>query len=178
MTIRCKRFNIYLLVALATVAVCSCRSTEEKKTKKLLSTLQLHLEANRDSPKASQRVPIYRDKPVWLSVEKTPFLDETQVAEASVIETVGGFALSIRFDRSGAGVLEENTVVHRGRKIAIFSQFGDKIQDYRWLAAPVINHRIADGVISFTPDATREEAEEIAAGLNNVAKKIHTWIDK
>jgi hypothetical protein len=52
------------------------------------------------------------------------------------------------------------------------------LKDCRWLAAPVISHRIGDGVLVFTPDATREEAEEIALGLNNVAKKTHTWIDK
>ena len=63
-------------------------------------------------------------------------------------------------------------------EIAIFSQFGEEMKDYRWLAAPVINRRISDGVLVFTPDATREEAEEIALGLNNVAKKVHTWIDR
>jgi|APCry1669188910_1035180.scaffolds.fasta_scaffold129955_1 preprotein translocase subunit SecD len=178
MTIRWERFNIYLLAALAAAAACGCQSTGETNPKKMLSTLRLHLEATRDGPKASERVPIYRDKPVWLYVEKSPFLTEGVVAEASVIEVMGGFALSIRFDRSGAGVLEQFSVVNRGRKIAIFSQFGDKMKDYRWLAAPVISHRISDGVLVFTPDATREEAEEIARGLNNVARKIHTWIDK
>ena len=91
-----------------------------KQSKKLLSTLRLHLEASRDGPKASERIPVYREKPVWLSVEKEPFLTETQVSTASVIEALGGFALSIQFDRSGAEVLEEYSVENRGRKIAIF----------------------------------------------------------
>jgi hypothetical protein len=42
----------------------------------------------------------------------------------------------------------------------------------------VINHRIGDGVLVFTPDATRDECEEIAIGLNNVSKKVHTWLDR
>ena len=176
--IRWERFNIYLLLTLAAVAACGCHSTGEKKSKKLLSTLRLHLEATRDSPKASERIPVYRDNPVWLTVEKEPFLTEGHVSTASVVDVVGGFALSIQFNRQGAGVLEEYSVQNRSRRIAIFSQFGDKILDYRWLAAPVINHRIADGVFVFTPDATREEAEEIASGLNNVAKKVSSWIDK
>ena len=78
----------------------------------------------------------------------------------------------------GTVLLEECTAANRGRRIAIFSQFGEKIKDYRWLAAPVITRRISDGVLVFTPDATREEAEEIALGLNNVSKKVHTWIDR
>lgn len=178
MMIRRERFNIYLLLAMVTVAACGCHSTGEKKSKKLVSTLRLHLEASRDSPKASERVPVYRDNPIWLTVEKTPFLSEGEISAASVVDVVGGFALSIQFNRQGAGVLEEFTVQNRSRRIAIFSQFGEMILDYRWLAAPVINHRIADGVLVFTPDATREEAEEIALGLNNVAKKVTTWIDK
>jgi preprotein translocase subunit SecD len=178
MTIRWERFNIYLWAALAAALACGCQSTDEKQSKKLVSTLRLHLEASRDGPNASERIPVYREKPVWLSVEKEPFLTEAQVSTASVIEALGGFALSIQFDRSGAEVLEEYSVENRGRKMAIFSQFGEKIQNYRWLAAPVISHRITDGVLVFTPDTTREEAEEIALGLNHVSKKVHTWIDK
>ena len=32
-------------------------------------------------------------------------------------------------------------------------------------------------MFTFTPDATREECEEIAVGLNNVAKKVQLWPD-
>ena len=95
-----------------------------------------------------------------------------------MIDVVGGFALRIQFDLDGTVLLEEYTVENRGRKMAIFSQFGAQIKDYRWLAAPVISHRITDGVLIFTPDATREEADEIAIGLNHVAKKVRTWVDK
>jgi hypothetical protein len=35
-----------------------------------------------------------------------------------------------------------------------------------------MNKRITDGVLVFTPDTTREEAENIALGLNNVAKSL------
>lgn len=178
MMIHWERFNIYLLSAVAATLVCGCKSTEEKQSQKLVSTLRLHLEVTRESTKASQRIPIFRDKPVWLNVEKTPFLSEGEVASATVVEVVGGFALSIQFDRQGTTVLEEYTVENRGRRIAIFSQFGDKIKDYRWLAAPKINHAITDGALVFTPDTTREEAEEIALGLNNVVKKVQTWIDR
>jgi hypothetical protein len=42
----------------------------------------------------------------------------------------------------------------------------------RFLGAPLITKRITDGVFVFTPDATREEAERIVAGLNNVIAKL------
>jgi preprotein translocase subunit SecD len=178
MMIRRQRFNIYLLVALAAAVASGCQSSGEKQSKKLLSTLRLHLETGSDRSKASESIRVYREKPVWVSVQKEPFLTEANVAAASVTDDVGGYALRIQFDHGGTVLLEECTVENRGRKIAIFSQFGEQIKDYRWLAAPVISHRITDGVLIFTPDATREEADEIALGLNNVAKKIRTWVDK
>jgi preprotein translocase subunit SecD len=112
-----------------------------------------------------------------VNVEKEPFLTEADVAQVKVIDVVGGFALCIRFDHSGTALLEECTTRNLGRRIAVFSQFGEKIKDYRWLAAPVISHRITDGVLTFTPDATREECDEIALGLNHVAKKVQKWTE-
>jgi preprotein translocase subunit SecD len=172
------RFNIYLLVTLATVAVCGCRSTGDKQSKKLLSTLRLHWETTRNGSKSSERVPIYRAQPVWLTVEEAPFLTEANVEAAKVVEGEGGFELHIQFDDTGTALLEAATVENHGKRMAIFSQFGDKIDEHRWLAAPVISHRISDGVLVFTPDTSREEAEVIAQGLNNVAKKVRTWVDR
>jgi preprotein translocase subunit SecD len=180
MMIRLERFNTYLLVALAAAAVafCGCQTTAQKKPDKLLSTLRLHLETSRDASTASEPVPVYREKPVWVNVEKMPSLTEGSVSAASVIDAVGGYALRIEFDHRGATFLETCSTANRGRRIAIFCQFGQDLKTFRWLAAPVISHRISDGVLVFTPDATREEAEEIALGLNNVSKKVHTWIDR
>lgn len=173
-----QRFNLYLFVALGAAVVCGCRtSSDEVRPKKLLSTLRLHLEASRDGTKSNELVPIYREKPVMVNVEIVPFLTEADVAKAEVIDVVGGFALRIQFKGQGAGLLEEFTTANRGRRIAVFSQFGDKIKNNRWLAAPIITRSISDGIFTFTPDATREELEEIAIGLNNVAKKLHSWID-
>ena len=90
---------------------------------------------------------------------------------------IGGFALRIQFDHAGTALFEQCTAANLGRRIAVFSQFGEKLKDIRWLAAPMITHRITDGVFIFTPDATREECEEIALGLNNVAKKVQTWTE-
>ena len=42
----------------------------------------------------------------------------------------------------------------------------------RWLAAPMITRPIENGVIAFTPDCTREEADIFVLGLNNVAIKL------
>ena len=161
-----------MALAVAAAAACGCQSTATPKPEKLVSTLRLHVGARRDGAKASLPVPVYRQNPVIINVEKEPFLTEGNVAEAKVIDVVGGFALRIRFDGAGTSLLEQCTAANRGRKIAVFSQFGKEIKDARWLAGPIITRRINDGVFTFTPDSTREEAEEIALGLNNVAKKV------
>jgi preprotein translocase subunit SecD len=175
---RWQRFNIYLLVMLAAAVVCGCQSTGEKQSKKQLSTLRLHLEASSNGARGNEAVPVYRAHPVMVNVEKVPFLTEGDVAGATVVDSEGSFVLRVRFKHAGAALLEQCTAGNRGRKIAVFCQFGEGLQEYRWLGAPIITHRISDGVFIFTPDATREETEEIALGLNNVAKKVETWIDK
>jgi preprotein translocase subunit SecD len=173
MKIRWQRFNLYLLAAVAAVAVWGCQSTSsETKPKKLLSMIRLHLETSQGGNKDSELVPVYRQQPVWLNVSKIPFLTEAEVADAKVVDVMGGFAIRIQFDGPGTALFEACTTANRGKRIAVFSQFGEQIKDSRWLAAPIISHRITDGVFTFTPDTTREETEEIAAGLRNVAKQV------
>ena len=163
------RFNIYLLLALALVLAPGCQTTEEEKE---LATLRLHLEAVTRSTDRNSSVPIYRAKPVIVTVDKQPFLTEANVAEARVVEVMGGFDLQITFDRQGSWILESVSGANPGRRTAIFSTFGDKTKKQgRWLAAPVLAGRLANGVLTFTPDASREESEQIALGLNNAAKQ-------
>jgi hypothetical protein len=170
------RFNIYLLAALATVSVCGCKSAA--KHKKQLSAFRLHLEVNADASNRSQDVPIYRAQPFMLTIDKSAFLTEANVAEAKVIDVVGGFAISTRFDRQGKWLLDSFSTANRGRHFAIFAQWtakpGDKLGPGRWLAAPEITKTLSEGMLIFTPDATREESDEIVLGLNNVAKKLKT----
>jgi preprotein translocase subunit SecD len=116
---------------------------------------------------------IFRQSPIDVTVEKTPFLTEGSIAEAKLVNAMGGFEISVQFDRQGMWLLEQYTSANRGRKIAVLCQFGKDLKEHRWLAAPVISKHISDGLFVFTPDASREEAEEIVLGLNNVAKEMH-----
>jgi len=175
MIIQWRRFNIYLSAALAVALLCGC-NTAESKRKKRVSTLQLRVEMNPDPMGRTEKVQIYRAQPFWMTVEKKPFLTEAYVKEAKVIDVIGGFALQVQFDQQGSWLLEQYTAALRGKHIGIFSQFcippDEKLNEGRWLAAPLIQTHITDGLLVFTPDASREEAEEIAMGLNNVAKKV------
>lgn len=84
------------------------------------------------------------------------------------------YAIRIIFDSTGTILLDELTTSNKGRHIAIFCQFGD----IRWIAAPLITQKNLNGVFVFTPDATREEAERIVRGLNNVAKAVQPKKEK
>lgn len=172
------RFNIYLSLVLAAAVVCGCRTSSESKEKKALSTLRLHLESNHDKSGFNEAVPIYRAHPFMVNVEKIPFLNESNLSDARVVDVVGGYALRVQFNHAGSALLEQYTATNRGKRIAVFCQFGEDLREVRWLAAPVISRSIGDGVFVFTPDATREEAEQIALGLSNDIKQKTTWIDK
>jgi preprotein translocase subunit SecD len=164
------RFNIYLLFLFAAFLACGCGSTKKDKNEPL-STLRIHIEVTGAPTDFSINVPIYRAKPVMITVDKEPFLTELNVASAKVLDVMGGFAVQIEFDHSGNLLLEEYTAANPGRHIAIFSLFGKKKEESRWLGAPIIARRISNGVLIFTPDASREESERIATGLNNYHKK-------
>lgn len=171
MKIARRRFNIYLLAACATLGAIGCRSTGDKRDKQI-STLNLHLEVNPDRTELSGPVPIYREKPVMVNVEKAPFLTEANIADAQVIGGADSFVLRVQFDKRGTWLLEQYSAVNPRKRLATFSRWGKKLNEGRWLAAPIIPRRISDGALTFTPDATREEAEEIARGLRNLAAKV------
>src|SRR5215475_14602964 len=159
---RWPRFNIYLAMALSVGLSCGCRTEHtEKKDKKPLSTLRLHQEMHADPMGRTEEAMVFRAQPVKIIVNKDPFLNEGNVKEAKVVDTPGGFALSIQFDRQGSWLLEQYTAAMKGKHIAVYSQFmpdqEHKLNSGRWLAAPLIHNHITDGLFIFTPDASREE---------------------
>jgi hypothetical protein len=155
-------FNTYLALALALAAGC------QLPKKKEATRLGLFLEVTPDGTGRNKPVTIGRADPFVINVENQPFLDEASIAKAWVVEPMGGFQIMLQFDRRGTWLLEQYSVANRGRRIAIFAQFGEN----RWLAAPIAVNRISDGLFVFTPDATREEADRIVRGLNDLAKQL------
>jgi len=168
-----RRFNIYLASALVMFVALGCQSLETKK-KKEEAVFRAHIETNPDASDRVKAIPIYRAHPILVNIDSSPVLNETMIADAQVVDTIGGFSLSIQLDRKGTWLLEQLSNESRGKRLAIFCQFatptGNGGTDGRWLAAPLLLKRISDGVIVFTPDATREEADQIALGLRNTAK--------
>jgi preprotein translocase subunit SecD len=109
---------------------------------------------------------------VLITIAKDPVLSEASIVVARVIDARGGFAIQIQFDESSALMLEQYSAANPGKHFSIYGQWGEKLVNGRWLAAPLITHRIANGILSFTPDMSREEADRLVLGLNNVARKI------
>jgi preprotein translocase subunit SecD len=170
MVIRAVRFNSYLLLLAILVLAVGCQTAESNR-KKQLAVLRVHAEAVRDGTSFNELATIGRTSPMVVSVHRSPFLTEDNVSSAKIVEIVGGFALQIQFDRRGTWLLEQYTASNPQKRLAVFIQFGEKLERARWLAAPMIYQRIPNGVLMFTPDADREEADQIALGLNNHAAK-------
>lgn len=166
------RFNIYFLVVAALFMGCKSDSpekSEKKKQDKELSTIRLHLEVNADDTGRTATVRVYKANPMLVGMYTAPFLDESYLDEASIVEDGGGISIRLKFDYPrGARFLEMATTSYKGQRIIVECAF----PEIRCIAAPVITRRIVDGVFEFTPDATRDEAERIVRGLNNVIKQI------
>ena len=170
MVIRPSRFNIYLLLATALLTLAGCE-TLSSKSKKQIATLRVHLESPNDPSDLTEKVSVLRASPITVKIEKAPFLNETHVALASIIGNEDEFIVSIQFNQQGQHLLEQYSSTNPQRRFAIRSQFrqGTNVFD-RWLAAPLVMRRISDGVLSFSPDANREEADIFVEGLNNAAE--------
>lgn len=182
MMVQTKAFNIYFCLALVIGLVTGCKTSpedqEKKKEKKLAAVLRLHLETHPDNSGHQEMVSILRDNPVQISIQKSAFLNEGDIAESRVVDAMGGFTISLKFDRRGRWLLEQYSTANVGKRIAVYAQFGEGLKKSRWLAAPVIRKHMGDGVFNFTPDCSREEAEDITKGLNNVAKKVQSKNDE
>src|SRR5881396_3349347 len=108
------RFNTYLpfgLCAMLAVAVgCFSSSKKEKKeedpSKQELASLRLYLEVNPDGSDRNGMIAVGRQAPFTVNVEKKAFLTEFNIEKASVVESYGGFSISIRYDKEGSWILE------------------------------------------------------------------------
>jgi|YNPNPStandDraft_1061719.scaffolds.fasta_scaffold01264_7 preprotein translocase subunit SecD len=161
------RFNYYLFAVLLLTAA-GCASGPDRKSRKEESVVQLFMEAEADIGDQTAVIQVVRSVPVPVRIYKRPFLDSSELVDAAVVDVVGGFVVQLQFTAHGALVLEQVSTAHRGSRIAVFGIFPGG----RWLAAPVVANRITNGVFVFTPDATREEAERLVRGLNNVAIRL------
>jgi len=167
MKVWARQFNIYLALAATLGLLCGCLTDRPHGP---TSALRIHIEASPNLPGTSQTVSVLRADPVVVTVAKEPILTEANIIAAKVIEAPGGFAIEVRFDETGSWILEQYTAANPGRHLVIFGQWGEKLVNSRWLAAPLITHRIANGVLAFTPDMSHAEAEQLVIGLDNVAK--------
>ena len=130
--------------------------------------MRLHLESRHEAMGKLGNISINRENPIPLSVQQTPFLDSGEIENASVVDYMGSFVIQLQLSQHGTFILDTITTANKGRRMAIFASWGPS----RWLAAPLIDQRIANGIVTFTPDCTRAEADRIVMGLNNVSKKL------
>ncbi len=165
-----RRFNIILSAIAALALVCGCAS-DKKKADKYVSALRLHVESSGNVVSTGQTITVLRHEPVSVTIGHEPVLTEANLIGAALLETPGGFAVEVKFDETGSWVLEQHSAANPGKHFAVFGQWGSKLDEGRWLAAPQISHRIVGGVLAFTPDCTRDEAKQLVLGLNNAAKK-------
>jgi preprotein translocase subunit SecD len=169
MKVLARQFNIYLALAFLLGLACGCQTIRKAPT----ASLRVHIEVNPDPGGTSENISMLRSDPVLITIKREPILTEANIVTAKAIDARGGFAIEIKFDENGTWLLEQYSAANPGRHFVIFGQWSEKPVAARWLAAPIITHRIADGVLAFTPDCSREEADQLVLGLNNFVKSAH-----
>jgi len=172
MDIDLRRFNLILLMA---ALLLSCNGCQTSKSKEDETILRIHVEAKEDSS-FTRKIKVFKDESVTMRVHEMTLLSHVDVVDAQVVEALGGFAIQFKLTPMGRWQMDQHSGLNIGRHYAIYTLYGKKPAVSRWIAAPIISHRISNGVILFTPDATREEAEMIVKGLpheNSDKKKPH-----
>jgi hypothetical protein len=168
---------INMIFAVATCACLGCNTPKtsppnqlEQDPSKQATLMQFHIEANPDPTGRTMDAPIFRANPFHLTVQREPVLDNGFMEKAEVVDTdeMGGYGIKITFNKLGTRRLDALSVEHRSQRLAVHAEWTEA----RWLASPVLNKRISDGVFIFTPDATREETERIVRGLANVVGQL------
>ena len=157
-------WNLALALALA-LGAAGCASSSKKDEK--ISTIRLHFEVNPQMVRRSIEVAVLRAYPVRLTVAEEALVHEGYLNAAEIISSGETHSIKLTFDPAGQRLLETETAVSLGKRIAIFAQFPDP----RWIAAPVVTGRNAEGTITFTPDASLEECRRLIDGLNLVIAK-------
>jgi hypothetical protein len=145
-----------------------------KKKAEPVGAVRVHIESPDSVESDSQTVSVLRADPVLVTIAKEGILTEADLLKASLVTSPGGFYVELQFDSTGALTLEQFSAAYGGKHFVIFGQWGDKLKDGRWLAAPIIQGRSASGRLAFTPDMTRAEAQQWVDGLNHTAKKLQT----
>jgi hypothetical protein len=168
------RFNVYLTVLLMLALAPTGCALFHKKKPAPVGAVRVHIESASPSENDGQKISVLRADPVVVTITKDPVLTEADLLRAALVISPDGFYVQLKFDDTGALTLEQFYGAYGGKHFAVFGQWGDKLKDGRWLAAPIIEGRNTSGILSFTPDMTRDEAQQWVDGLNAVAKKIQT----
>jgi preprotein translocase subunit SecD len=171
-----RRFNLYLLLTVTLALVSGCAHFKKKEAP--TAAMRIYIESDPGQSSASKTISLLRSQPVLVNIVNEPILSEEDITAAKLMAAPGGFAVELKFDETGSWTLEQFSASSPGKHLVIYGQWGEKLVNGRWLAAPSINRRMAGGTLTFTPDASHEEAEQLVNGLNAYAKQNAENADK
>jgi preprotein translocase subunit SecD len=165
--------NLLLALALFAAGAAGCASSDKKEKAKYLKHVRVHVETRHDIPERS--MPAELSNGMRYMVERLPILNENHVSGAAILDSQGGYQVELRFDDMGTRILESYTSAAAGRHLAIMADIDG---EGRWVAAPLIRRRIANGVLAFSPAASREDMERLVQGLNReVERRRKQWLN-
>ena len=170
-----RRFNLYLLPWLVCLLVSGCALWHHSDKNKAVGIVRVHVESDNSNAGSTKDITFPRSEPIKFNIQTDAILTEADIVGARLFDTPGGgFAVELKFAETAGWRLQQYTAASPGKHLAIFAQWGKALTEGRWVAAPLIAHPIANGTLTFTPDASRQELEQWIKGLDAEAKKNTT----
>jgi hypothetical protein len=171
------RFNLFLSLAALAPLLAGCGSLlllGHKNEPTSAVAIYMSVPPGAIQTGGTETISVLRSDPVQVTIDKQPVLTEQNLVAAKVIDTPEAPAIELKFDPMGTVVLEQCSATNPGGHFAVYGAWGKNLKNKRWLMAPLITGRINDGILSFTPDMSRDEATNFVQGLNNVAKTFQS----
>ena len=110
-----RSFNIFFAIVCLVLAAGCSTSSSKPNPKKLQSTIRLYLEGQKADKTTAGTV---------LTVERDPFLDESDVSKVAIVEDPDGtFYIQLGLNDHGTLLLDMYTASNKGKHIIVFSQF-------------------------------------------------------
>jgi len=117
--------NIYFALVCLVLAGGCAAIKQATGSKKEQSTIRLYIEGQKADQTTAGTVLVTRGK-IPFTIQRDPFLDEGDLAKASIIDDPGGdggYSIQLTFNDHGTLLLDMYTADNKGKHIIVFSHF-------------------------------------------------------
>ncbi len=163
------RINLNLLL-IAILFGAGCQTSKRVKAEDA-THIFIFMETHSGLGEMARKVDIDGPNGGTMYIGASPVLNDVHIEEASAHDTAdGSVAIQLQLNRQGKRILENMSGAYRGKRLAVSASF----PELRWLCCVRMDKLMSDGHLTFFPNASPEECDRIAKGMNLVIAELNS----